>query len=173
MKKGQTIKKGDALTMGPKNPHEMLPLTGLESVQRYLTEELSDAYDNREGIHRRNTEVFVRSLTNLGRVKDPGHRDDLLHGDPVPISEIRAFNRGLGSGKKPVQVEPYLRGTNLLPKEMQTDWMARMQHSGLKDTILTGAARGWKSNLHGTHPVPGMAYGKEFGKGTDDEPWSY
>jgi DNA-directed RNA polymerase subunit beta' len=173
VKKGQTIKKGDALTMGPKNPHEMLPLTGLESVQRYLTEELSDAYDNREGIHRRNTEVFVRSLTNLGRVKDPGHRDDLLHGDPVPISEIRAFNRGLGSGKKPVQVEPYLRGTNLLPKEMQTDWMARMQHSGLKDTILTGAARGWKSNLHGTHPVPGMAYGKEFGKGTDDEPWSY
>lgn len=173
IKRGQSVKKGDALSAGPKNPLEMLPLTGIGSVQRYLTDELSQLYGGKSNIQRRNTEVFVRSLTNLGRVGDPGDREDMLRGDFKPISELRAHNKSLPSGKKPVQFTPVLKGTNLLPTEMQEDWLARMQSRNLKGTLLSGAAEGWTSDIHGVHPVPGMAYGKEFGKGTDKEPWKY
>lgn len=50
---------------------------------------------------------------------------------------------------------------------MNPDWMARLGHRYLKDTILSGAARGDKSDLHGYHPVPAYARGAEFGKGSD------
>jgi hypothetical protein len=74
---------------------------------------------------------------------------------------------------KPVQHTPVLKGTNVLPNELSEDWLARMQNDRVKDTLLQGVAKGWKSDLHGVHPVPGMAYGAEFGIGTNKEPWLY
>jgi hypothetical protein len=58
---------------------------------------------------------------------------------------------------------PILRGINELPLEVQDDWLAKMQHIKLKGTLLEAAATGAKSSIHGTHPVPSLAYGAEFG----------
>jgi DNA-directed RNA polymerase subunit beta' len=173
VEKGQSIRKGDALSSGPKNPHEMLPLTGLGSVQRYMTDEIQKLYPHQTPLHRRNTEVVVRAMTNLSLVNDPGAHPDLLQGDRMPTSKINAFNGQLGSGKRPVQHTPVLKGTNVLPNEMQEDWLARMQNDRVKDTLLQGVAKGWSTDLHGNHPIPGMAYGAEFGTGTETEPWLY
>jgi hypothetical protein len=112
-------------------------------------------------------------LTNLGQVQDTGGREDVLKGDLKPVSELRAMNKDLPKGGKHVQFTPILKGTNLLPTEMQTDWLARMQSGGIKDTLLSGAAEGWRSDIHGVHPIPGMAYGKSFGKPPGGEPWKY
>lgn len=173
VKKGQAVKKGDSLSSGPKNPHEMLPLTGIGSVQRYMTDEIQELYPNRTPIHRRNTEVVVRAMTNLSLVNDPGSNRDLLIGDRAPTSKLNTYNSHLAPGRKPVQHTPVLKGTNVLPNEMQEDWLARMQNDRMKDTLLQGAAKGWKSDIHGTHPIPGMAFGAEFGAGTYKEPWLY
>jgi len=43
------------------------------------------------------------------------------------------------------------------------DWMARMGHRYLKDTLLEGAGYGQTTNLESTHPLPGYAYGPNFG----------
>ena len=48
---------------------------------------------------------------------------------------------------------------------LNPDWMARLGHRYLKETILEGAHTGQVSDIHGTHPVPAYAYGREFGKG--------
>jgi len=48
---------------------------------------------------------------------------------------------------------------------LNSDWMARLGHQYLKDSILEGVQYGEKSDIHGTHPVPAYAYGKEFGTG--------
>jgi DNA-directed RNA polymerase subunit beta' len=171
VKKGQEVRKGDALSSGVKNPRELLPLTNISAVQRYISDELTKTYDNPSPLHRRNTEVVVRALTNLSQVNDPGDNKDLLQGDYVPTSAINSFNTKLGKTQAPVHHTPILKGTNVMPNEMQTDWLARMQATKLKDTLLDGAAKGWRSNIHGTHPVPAMAYGKELGMGTEDAPW--
>ena len=173
VKKGSEVKKGDSLSSGVKNPHQMLPLTGIGSVQRYLTEEMDKVYDKRSPLHRRNIEVFVRSMTNLSVVNDPGSDPDTLKGDMRPTSEIAAFNSDLGSGGKPIRYTPVLKGSNIIPLEQSTDWLARMQATRLKDTVLEGVAQGWRSNIHGPHPIPSMALGASFGEGAEDKPWLY
>lgn len=173
VKKGDEMKKGDALSDGPKNPREMLARTNINAVQQYLTDEIWNTYKDEGPVRRRNIETFVRAMTNLCEVSDPGSHDSLVRGDHAATSEIVAFNRGLKSGQKEVIYKPILQGINMLPLELQTDWIARLQRIGLKSTILDAAAEGWKSVLHSTHPIPGMAYGKEFGLGTEKEPWLY
>jgi len=173
VKKGDQVKMGDSLTDGPKNPREMLRRTNMNAVQKYLTDEIWKAYESEGPVKRRNVETFVRSMTNLSEISDPGDHDTLLRGDRTPTSEIVAFNRSLTPGNKPIQYRPVLQGINMLPLELQTDWIARLQSSRLKGTILDAASEGWKSMLHDTHPIPAMAYGKEFGKGTPEAPWLY
>jgi DNA-directed RNA polymerase subunit beta' len=173
VKKGHAVKKGDALSSGPKNPKEMLPLTGMAPVQRYLTDELHGIYRGVAPVKRRNTETFIRAMTNLSEVTDPGDHWSLLPGDMVPSSEVSRFNSQRAAGTKPVEADPVLHGVSVLPLEMQTDWLARMQGTNLRSTLTDAAAEGWRAALHGTHPIPGMAYGATFGQGTKEEPWLY
>jgi len=173
VKIGQAIKKGDAISSGVKNPREMLPLTGLSSVQRYLTDEITKVYSKSTPLHRRNVEVVVRAITNLSEVTDDGSNGEFFRGDYAPTSVLNSYNSGLKAGERQIKHTPVLKGVNIMPIEMQTDWLARMHTTRLKDTLLEGAAKGWRANLHGPHPIPGMAWGKEFGIGTKDAPWLY
>jgi hypothetical protein len=50
---------------------------------------------------------------------------------------------------------------------LHPDWMARLAHRYLKDSLLQGARTGAASDLHSTHPVPAYAYGAEFGMGPE------
>jgi DNA-directed RNA polymerase subunit beta' len=173
---GLRVRKGDSLSHGPKNPLEMVKLTGVNSVQKYLTDELDKVYGgdkNGSNLHRRNAEVFVRALTNLSVIKDPGDHPEWMRGDRIPTTVASSWNRKAAQGKRQVRIEPVLKGTNVLPNEVQTDWLARLQFQDLKKTISDGASEGWFSNIHGAHPVPGMAYAQEFGKGTPSKPWLY
>jgi DNA-directed RNA polymerase subunit beta' len=44
------------------------------------------------------------------------------------------------------------------------DWVAKLQGSYLQSNLLKDVHSGATSKLHGTHPVPGVAYGVEFGQ---------
>lgn len=76
-------------------------------------------------------------------------------------------------GVKTIDVAEGAPGVEFLMKPMtrnplmNPDWMARLAHRYLKDSVLKGAHYGEASNLHGTHPVPAYAYGSEFGSGSD------
>jgi DNA-directed RNA polymerase subunit beta' len=175
VKRGSSVKPGDALSSGTKNPLELLKTTkNIGAVQRYLTDEIWNVYHDKSPVRKRNIETFVRAVTNLSVVTDSGDHPTLLPGDRTATSSVASFNSQIaGTKKKPVVYEPVLQGINMLPLEMQTDWMARLQSRELKSTILDAAAEGWRSMLHGTHPIPGMAWGREFGLGTKEQPWLY
>jgi hypothetical protein len=49
------------------------------------------------------------------------------------------------------------------------DWLAKLQGSHLKSNLLQDVQSGSESNIHGTHPVPGLAYGIEFGQSAKDK----
>lgn len=160
---GMTLQKGDPVSHGPINPHELLPLAGLSKVQGYLSSQLYDLYKS-EGIRRRNIETIVKSMTNLTKVEEPGDNHEFLRGDFAPTSQIQALNKKLNADKqRPIQHTPVLKGVQKLPLDIQTDWMARLNHERLHETIIEAANKGWGSNIHGTHPIPGVAYGAEFG----------
>jgi len=170
---GSEVKRGDSLSEGPKNPNELLPLTDINTVQRYVTDELSKLYRGGSTLHRRNTETVVRSLTNIAKVTNPGDNNDVFVGDSMPITKINEYNKNLKPGQKPIEYKPILKSVDYIPLEIQTDWLARLQSRDLKRTILDAAAEGWTSEIHGPHPIPGMAVGTQFGKGTKDKPWLY
>lgn len=165
VKVGQEIKKGDALSTGPINPHELLPLAGLDRTQQYLTAELSDIYKQNGGVRKRASEVLVKQLTNLGTVEDAGDSTDdmgVIRGDFMSVSGAKAWNKENPS-KAPIQITPILRGVETMPLDQTTDWAARMQYRRLKTTLTRGAEEGWKTDIHGQHPIPGIMYSAEFG----------
>lgn len=166
-KVGMRVERGDRLTDPTRtivNPHDLYKATGsMNRVQGYLTDELYNLSKS-EGVRRKSVEILVKAMGNLTKVKEGGDYDGVLRGEFHPHSRIESINRELmKAGKKPIEHEPVLKGVDVLPLSLQDDWMAKLQHQRLEKTILEAAATMGRSNIHGTHPIPGIAYGAEFG----------
>lgn len=50
---------------------------------------------------------------------------------------------------------------------LNPDWLARMSHRYLKDSLMRGAHFGDATDFASTHPVPAYAFGETFGAGKD------
>lgn len=173
VKVGDVLKKGQPLSDGVVNPHDLLSVhgnhQGIRHVQAYITDEMSSLFKARSSLHRRNVETVARSLTDMVEVTDGGNSVEFYRGDRVPLSVAREMTK-----KHPeFKYKPVLVGANMLPLERTEDFLARANYEKIKQSFTEAATEGWKSDLHGSHPIPGLAYGKEFGKGTPDKPWKY
>lgn len=164
VKVGDVVKAGDPLSGGQVNPLHLLKFTDMPNVQNHLTNELYHGLYEKEGVRRRNVETVVRALTNLTKITDPGH-SDFVDGDILPLSVVEAKNRELGHTAKKIQHKPMLSSLEQLPiNPANKNWLARLNFQQLAHTLQQGVAHGWKSDIHGSHPIPGIAYGAEFGK---------
>lgn len=157
---GTQVKAGDALSEGTVNPHDLLPLAGLDAVRQTLTDQLAQSYG---GVRKRHVEMVVRSLTDTARVEDTGGREDIVRGDVASASYLASLNEQSGAGAGKVKYTPVLKGVNYLPLQSQ-DWASRLNFNRLRDTVAEGAAMGFRSDIHGTNPLPGLMYGAEFGR---------
>lgn len=75
---------------------------------------------------------------------------------------ITSVEIAIGLPKVEFMMNPMARNPLLHP-----DWMARLAHRYLKQSLLDGARTGAESDRHGTHPVPAYAFGSEFGLGPE------
>jgi len=166
--KGSKVSRGQAITKGKINPHHLLPLAGTRAVQQMIANDLHGTY-KKQGINidRRHTETIARSMTNVGEVTDPGTHPSWEVGDFVPMSKVIKHNKDLQVGWKPIKARTILRG-RMTPLDMQEDWIAKLQFERLQSTLTDAAAKGHTAQIHGEHPVPGMAFGKEFGQVLDE-----
>ena len=172
LKVGMDIQRGRPISDGNVNPRELLKYTDIHNVQNYLTNELYNNIYKSEGVRRRNIETVVRSLTNYTQVRDPGD-SGYVHGDYALRTVVEDHNRKLKPGMKPIEHEPVLNGAQQMALDQHEDWMARLNFQRLRETILEGAANRWRSDIHGTNPIPAYAYGSEFGTGTVRHPHHY
>lgn len=62
------------------------------------------------------------------------------------------------------RAEPIMRPATRTPL-LNPDWMARLAHRYLKESLVAGAHRGDVSDTHGPHAAPAYAAGGEFGFG--------
>lgn len=160
VKKGDTVKRGQSISSGSVDPRQLLELTNIDTVQRYLADEIHKVFES-EGVRKRNIEVVTKALTNLGHVEDAGDSESHIRGDKIPLSYAAHENKSL---KKPMKIKPVMRGIETLALDQTTDWLARLQYRKLKETFIRGASEGWKSDIHGLHPTPGIVYSSEFGE---------
>lgn len=166
-KVGQHIDAGEHLSDPNRtfiNPRHLYEATGsMEKVQNHLANEVYGLY-KQEGIKRRAVEMVVKAMSNLTEVVDPGDHPDLLRGEYRPMSSVYKMNHDLAAaGKKLIEHKPVMKGVEVMPRELHEDWMAKLQHNHLRETLQDAAATGGVSHIHGTHPIPGIAFGAEFG----------
>tara|TARA_Y100001973_G_scaffold104371_1_gene174137 strand:- start:1439 stop:3895 length:2457 start_codon:yes stop_codon:yes gene_type:complete len=163
IKKGMKVKKGSKLSVGMIKPSELLERTDMETVQDHLTTEVHKVMTSVAPVRRRNVEVVVKAMTDIAKVDEAPDHPNYLRGDMQRISKIKAWNREHPKNK--VKYTPVIKGVNMTPLTASEDWVGRLGYTHIGRTLTDAAREGWKSNIHGFHPIPAVAFAKEFGWG--------
>ncbi len=147
VEKGTRVIKGDPLTEGPRDPHEVLELAGAAAVHEYFVENLQSVYKSQGvDINDKHVEVIIRQMMRKRQVKEPGDTPFL----PGQIVDRFAFSRAnnqvkdaLHSGKKIKYVDP-ITGENVErdPKEATANWilLGITEASLATDSFLSAAS---------------------------------
>ena len=91
----QKISKGQPLTSGPLNPHDVIRLCGPEAAQQYLVDEVQRVYRS-QGVEiaDKHVEIIVRQMTKKVKVLDAGDTT-LLPGELVEIQHFENENKAV------------------------------------------------------------------------------
>jgi DNA-directed RNA polymerase subunit beta' len=162
---GDDIEKGQALCDGPINPHELLDAAGMSAVKSYLLKEMHQVYGS-YGIRRRHVETILRNMTNTVQiVSDPEY--EFTPGESASRTQVLNENEERKTkNKPPIEYKPVLKSIyEAVQLNSEGDFLAGLNYQEIRNVITEGATYGSKSKLHGLNPLPGVAYGAEFGKG--------
>ncbi|MBW0149291.1 DNA-directed RNA polymerase subunit beta' [Marinobacter arenosus] len=108
---GETVEKGEVISDGPSNPHDILRLLGVVELAKYITNEIQDVY-RLQGvvINDKHIEVIVRQMLRKVEITDPGDTT-LLSGDQVEITQVLEENENaIAADKEPARFDRLLLG---------------------------------------------------------------
>ena len=108
---GDDVQKGDALTEGSINPHDVLKVKGVEGVHYYLLKEVQSVY-RLQGvdINDKHIEIMIRQMLKKVKIEEAGD-GNLLPGTLVDRNEFRRINEELvAEGKEPAVASAVLLG---------------------------------------------------------------
>ncbi len=152
---GVRINKGDALTEGSINPHDLLEIMGVDAVHDYLIREVQSTY-RRQGvdINDKHIEVIVRQMMKKVRITEAGDTDFLV-GSVVEKSDFLDANDALAAKAKeegtvynPAEAEAMLLG--ITKASLATDSFLSAASFQETTRVLTDAAiKGKVDPLHG------------------------
>ncbi len=93
VKEGQSVVRGEELTEGALNPHDVLALRGVSAVHNYLIQEVQHVY-RQQGvdINDKHIEVIARQMMRKVKIEQAGDAD-LLTGALVDIFEFEEANQ--------------------------------------------------------------------------------
>ncbi|HTR42080.1 MAG TPA: DNA-directed RNA polymerase subunit beta' [Pseudomonadales bacterium] len=159
--KGDVVKKGQQLTEGPMDPHEILEVLGPQELQEHLVGEVQEVY-RLQGvtINDKHIEIIVRQMLRKVRITEPGDTT-FLWGEQVDKLEFEGENERVEKmGGKPAEASPVLLG--ITKASLETD--SFLSAASFQDTtrVLTEAAtrskvdslRGFKENVIMGHIIP-------------------
>lgn len=108
---GETVEKGEVISDGPSNPHDILRLLGVSELAKYITTEIQDVYRLQGvGINDKHIEVIVRQMLRKVEITDAGD-STLIHGDQVDIARVLSENARLERESKfPAKYQRVLLG---------------------------------------------------------------
>ncbi|MBI5707740.1 MAG: DNA-directed RNA polymerase subunit beta' [Armatimonadetes bacterium] len=128
VKVGSKVIKGDPLTEGPRDPHEILELAGSAAVYDYFVENLQSVYKAQGvDINTKHVEVIIRQMLRKRRIKEPGDAPFL----PGQIVDRFTFSRenakvrkAIQEGKKVKYIDPISsESVERDPKEATAEWI--------------------------------------------------
>jgi DNA-directed RNA polymerase subunit beta' len=159
--KGDFVKKGQQLTEGPIDPHEILEICGPQELQEHLVNEVQEVY-RLQGvtINDKHIEIIVRQMLRKVRITEPGDTA-FLWGEQIDKIDFDNENQRVEKmGGKPAEAQPVLLGITKASLETESFLSA----ASFQDTtrVLTEAAtmsrvdylHGFKENVIMGHIIP-------------------
>jgi len=159
--KGDYVHKGQQLTEGPIDPHEILDICGPQELQEHLVNEVQEVY-RLQGvtINDKHIEIIVRQMLRKVRITEPGDTT-FLWGEQIDKLDFEEENQRVEKmGGKPAEAQPVLLGITKASLETESFLSA----ASFQDTtrVLTEAAtrarvdylRGFKENVIMGHIIP-------------------
>lgn len=143
---GQKITKGQPLTSGPLNPHDVMRLCGPEAAQQYLVDEVQRVYRS-QGVEiaDKHIEIIVRQMTKKVKIVDAGDTN-LLPGELIEMQTFEKENKlAEEAGKAPATCEYMLLG--ITKASLNTESFISAASFQETTRILTEAAVDGKKDL--------------------------
>ena len=189
---GDHVDKGQELTSGALNPHEVLAIRGIDDdsfgrqgVRSYITSEVQKVY-RQQGvdINDKHIEVIVRQMMRKVRVEEAGSTE-LLSGSVVDISQLKDANREvserIANGEEGLSLATYTQLLMGITKaSLATDsWMSAASFQETTKVLTDAAIKskvdhlvGLKENVIIGKLIPagtGLTMYRDFEAETDEE----
>ncbi|MBY4676874.1 DNA-directed RNA polymerase subunit beta' [Marinobacterium arenosum] len=176
---GEQVEKGEVVSDGPSNPHDILRVLGVGELAKYITSEIQDVYRLQGvGINDKHIEVIVRQMLRKVEILQAGD-SDFIPGDQVEYSAVVEQNARLeAEGKIPAKYERVLLG--ITKASLATESFISAASFQETTRVLTEGAvtgkkdylRGLKENVVVGRLIPagtGLAYHKERKRKRDQQ----
>lgn len=175
VKDGASVERGDRLTEGSIDLHQLYALKGKLAVQKYIIEEIQTIYSTQgQKLNDKHVEIIVRQMFSRVYVRDAGDTD-LLPGEIIEISSYEEANNSLKKGEKEAIVDVLLLGITKASLSIESFFSAAsFQETArvLIDAAVSGKIdhlRGLKENVIIGRLIPcGTGYGVEHSENLEE-----
>jgi DNA-directed RNA polymerase subunit beta' len=142
VQEGDFVRRGDSLVDGPRVPHDILKVLGVEALSDYLVNEIQEVY-RLQGvkINDKHIEVIVRQMLQKVEITDPGDTT-FLAGEQADRLEFDMVNARLGKDDRPAAAMPVLQG--ITKASLQTNSFISAASFQETTRVLTEAATNGK-----------------------------
>ena len=176
---GEQVTKGEVISDGPTNPHDILRLLGVGELARYIVNEIQDVY-RLQGvkINDKHIETILRQMLRKIEVTDTGDTD-LIRGEQMEYNRLlEANDKAESESRFPAKYERVLLG--ITKASLATESFISAASFQETTRVLTEAAvtgkrdylRGLKENVVVGRLIPagtGLTYHAERRKGREEE----
>ena len=176
---GEQVEKGEVISDGPSNPHDILRLLGVVELTKYITNEIQDVY-RLQGvvINDKHIEVIVRQMIRKAEVTSQGDTE-FIKGDQVEyVRVLEANEKAEAEGKISATCDRLLLG--ITKASLATESFISAASFQETTRVLTEGAvtgkrdflRGLKENVVVGRLIPagtGLAYHSERKRKRDRE----
>jgi DNA-directed RNA polymerase subunit beta' len=158
---GDYVSKGQLLTEGSCDPHEMLEILGSAALYEFLISQVQEVY-RMQGvtINDKHIEIILRQMMRKVRITDPGD-SEYFWGEQVDRTAFMLENKRIEeAGGKPAEAEPILLGITKASLETESFISAASFQETtrvLTDASTLGKAdplKGFKENVIMGHLIP-------------------
>ncbi len=168
VQEGDTVRAGEPLMDGPRNPHDILAVLGEKELQSYLVNEIQEVYRLQGvNINDKHIEVIVRQMMRWVKIEDVGDTEFLLEEQVDKFRFQEENERTITADGKPAEGRPLLLG--ITKASLSTDSFISAASFQETTRVLTEASisgkvdylRGLKENVIMGRLIPagtGMDY---------------
>ncbi|MDX1590060.1 MAG: DNA-directed RNA polymerase subunit beta', partial [Oleiphilaceae bacterium] len=146
---GETVERGEVISDGPSNPHDILRLLGITELAKYITNEIQDVY-RLQGvvINDKHIEVICRQMLRKVEITDTGDTT-FIGGDQVEYTQFLEENERVEAlDKQPARGERQLLG--ITKASLATESFISAASFQETTRVLTeGAVQGKRDYLRG------------------------